>query len=143
MSMFINYDNPNKMVLVKPCFNNVRTAVKPVITKGGKFLGVQADYGTPFTLYFHLENFSADSLEMLLISSTTLEILSFSGKSLVVKNYATQDIFNQFTRDLHVEVLPEDIKDLKKETYKIKLTLNAEDKVYPLFSEKDGYLTFR
>ena len=145
-NMFTNYDNPTNIISCD--ISQVeKPEVMPIFDIKKRFLGVQVDQGRPFTLYFHLENFNscetAEASSRLISGITKLEILSLTGKSVAKQEYVTVEVLDCTTHDISL-VVPQTIVDiLKKETYVLRIDLEAEDICCRVFSEKDGYLVVR
>ena len=75
--------------------------------------------------------------------TTTFEILTTTHKSIFSKEYVTAEILDQFTGDLYIFLTVDEMKELKKETYTMKVTLKTADTAYEVFAENDGYLIVR
>lgn len=152
LDMFYNYDNdinkkyydlPVKYEKPAKILQN-ENVVKIVYNIWGDQIGVQVAYKDDFYLYFNLEGTVEDSsIEELLSQS----IISFKFFDLWDKEIINKTIdFNCFdaeTGTLTVYVTKEEAAKLKRETYKMELSLNWADGDYILFSKRDGMLLVR
>ena len=86
---------------------------------------------------------SGDSLATIVQGGTLFEVLTTTGKVLVKREYITAEILDQYTYDLCVTLTQEEMKNLKKETYVMRVTLKTAIAEYKVFAEKDGYLIVR
>lgn len=143
-NMFTNYENGTQFKQSRPHFCEASKKDSKIITNiKGDFIGVRVNKSNPLQLYFHLENTTYDILGELLPGSTKFEILTTTGKSIVTKDYITAEILDQYSGDLSVYLSQDELIDLKKETYAMKVTLTTASTQYEVFAEKDGYLIVR
>jgi DnaJ-class molecular chaperone len=82
-------------------------------------------------------------IEEIMPGTTTFEVLTTTHKSIFSKDYATAEILDQFTGDLYIFLTVDEMKNFKKETYTMKVTLKTADAAYEVFAENDGYLIVR
>ena len=143
-NMFTNYDNDVKSV---PCFTppplESQKGTKLIRNIKGETIGVQVDRANDLQLYFHLEDVCDVEIEEILPGTTIFEILTTTHKSIFSKECVTAEILDQFTRDLYIFLTVDELKDLKKETYTMKVTLKTANTDYEVFAENDGYLIVR
>lgn len=147
-NMFTNYDNNVKSLPCGPHFHREPQKDAKIITNiKGEMIGVQVNHANPLQLYFHLEDIeglnSGDSLATIVQGGTLFEVLTTTGKVLVKREYITAEILDQYTYDLCVTLTQEEMKNLKKETYAMRVTLKTAIAEYKVFAEKDGYLIVR
>lgn len=144
-NMFTNYDNDINSAPCFPHFHKVPDNSPKILTNiNGKMLGVQVDHSSPLQLYFHLENIcEVENLEVLIHGTTVFEILTTTHKIVVEHEYQTAEILDQNTNDLYIFLSQEEMKNLKKETYTMRVTLKTANAEYVIFKEKDGYLVIR
>jgi hypothetical protein len=107
-------------------------------------LGVQVEQSSPLQLYFHLENIcEAENLEALTQGTTVFEILTTTHKVVAKHEYQTVEILDQHTNDLQIFLTQEEMRNLKKETYTMRVTLKTIETDFVVFDEKDSYLVVR
>ena len=82
-------------------------------------------------------------METLIQGTTVFEILTTTHKIAVEHEYQTAEILDQNTNDLYIFLSQEEMKNLKKEMYNMRVTLKTASAEYVLFKEKDGYLVIR
>lgn len=141
-SMFTNYETP-RYKSCPPCAAADPKGAKLLTNIKGKVLGVQVDYNAPLQLYFHLKNVWEVEFEELLAGTALFEVLTTTHKVLVSREYQISEILDKNTNDLWVYLSQEEMKDLKKETYNMRVTLKTAENEYIVFAEKDGYLVLR
>lgn len=144
-NMFTNYENDLQNKSCFPHFHKVPDSNPKILTNiKGKMLGVQVDHSSPLQLYFHLENTcEVENLEALIQGTTVFEILTTTHKIVAEHEYQTAEILDQNTNDLYIFLSQEEMKNLKKETYNMRVTLKTANAEYVIFKEKDGYLVIR
>ena len=143
-NMFTNYDNDIKSM---PCFVpppfEPQKGTRLIRNVKGETIGVQVDRANDLQLYFHLEDVCGVEIEEVMPGMTTFEILTTTHKNIISKDYTTAEILDQFTGDLYIFLTVDEMKELKKETYTMKVTLKTADTAYEVFAENDGYLIVR
>jgi hypothetical protein len=143
-NMFTNYDNDIKST---PCFMpppfEPKKGTKLIKNVKGETIGVQADRANDLQLYFHLEDVCEVEIEEIMPGTTIFEVLTTTHKSIFSKEYTTAEILDQFTGDLYIFLTVDEMKNFKKETYTMKVTLKTADTAYEVFAENDGYLIIR
>lgn len=143
-NMFTNYDNDIKST---PCFMpspaESQKGTKLISNVKGETIGVQVDRANDLQLYFHLEDVCDVEIEEIMPGTTVFEILTTTHKSILSKEYMTAEILDQFTGDIYISLTANEMKELKKETYTMKVTLKTADTAYEVFAENDGYLIVR
>jgi hypothetical protein len=109
-----------------------------------KIYGVEAKHEMPFTLYFHLEEKSNQSLLDFIFSSTVeFKILTKGHKLILAQTFKGADIFNIETSDLIINISQDEALQLKQESYVMDLRIINAEGSYKLFSEQDGVLVIR
>jgi hypothetical protein len=145
VNMFTNYDNDIKKYV--PCFAppapESPKGPKLVTNVKGQVLGVQVEQSHPLQLYFHLENVCDIEIDEIKPGSVLFEILTTTHKTIVTKEFAAEEILDPFTGDLYIYLSQDELKDLKKETYNMRLTIKMAELDLVVFAEKDGYLIVR
>lgn len=154
-NMFYNYDHnitadltPPYIPPYQPCRNLLNSSEVSIIYNiFGDEQGVQVKYQTPCTLYFNLENLSV-GLPMSLAdivgsSNIKLEIFATSRLHILDKTFTAKDVFNDATNDLIINLDYEDMQELKRDVYRIKLSLAWDEAEYTLFSDNNGFLVVR
>ena len=143
-NMFTNYDNDIKSM---PCFVpppfEPQKGTRLIRNVKGETIGVQVDRANDLQLYFHLEDVCDVEIEEVMLGMTTFEILTTTHKNIISKDYTTAEILDQFTGDLYIFLTVDEMEELKKETYTMKVTLKTADTAYEVFAENDGYLIVR
>lgn len=148
--MFYNYDN------------NIDTNVKscPVITEledsfcttnlaliynlNGKLLGIEAKHQNPITLFFNVvETTGYDMAELIWQARIKFKLIGQNHKVVFEKTFSPEEIFSTETHDLIIFLSSVEVGSLKKESYRLLLTIEFEDESFTLFDEHDGLLIIR
>jgi hypothetical protein len=112
----------------------------------GESIGIQVTYALPCDLYFHLEDIFSirtEDFEAIVNGTATFEVLTTTHKVVISREALVLDILNKYTNDLCITLSQEEMKQLKRETYTMRLTLKTATMEYPVFAERDGYLVVR
>ena len=144
-NMFTNYDNDIKNGVEMPCFPPIDPKKPQLITNiKGDILGIQVDHTSPCHLCFHLENmWEVEDLTAFSQGCAVFEVLTTTHKVVMSREYALQEIWDQFTNEICIYLSPEDLKELKLEAYNMKITIKTALGEYVIFTEKDGRLIIR
>lgn len=152
LDMFYNYDNDidkkhyDLPVMYKKPAKTLQNenVVKIVYNIWGDQIGVQASYKDDFYLYFNLDGTVEDSSieELLNQSIISFKLLDLWDKEIINKTIDFS-CFDAETGMLTVYITKEEAAKLKRETYKIELSLSNADGDYILFSKRDGMLLVR
>lgn len=147
-SMFYAYDN--NIDITSFCgvpfnFEEPQGNTKMLYNKAGKFIGVQAKYKVPFSLYFNLHAICSrpDLIEFIAGSMITLKINNVFHKPVLEKTMAGYEILDPQTGDLCIFLDSLDVSKLLQESYRLELSLLNEGDSYLLFNEFDTYLVIR
>ena len=163
-NMFYNYDhNIKKDLQAAPHFPFGYPAIlesDPNISiikdAKGREIGVRVKQGMPFTLYFYLDDYMTArkiselpaACDYVIKSICHFEIVSARHKVIYSAEYNAAEIFNTNTSKLAINVPLEAASLLKKDTYRMRLTLTGligdlDGKIYTLFDDDDGLLIVR
>ena len=148
--MFENYYKSDEQLYACSCqatLNACDTAgpLKLLRDITGKFYGVEAKYGAPFTLYFHITETDNQLIDDV-FTKGTIEFRLFSKpnhKLVLSKQFTGNEVFNAITQDISLAFTASDITILKPEVYDMTVTLTSGEDHYMLHTEQDGIISIR
>jgi hypothetical protein len=148
--MFYNYDNdietgpgPGPECLRLEQYFQA-TGLALIYDLKGKLLGIEAKHQNPITLFFNVRETTGQlSLEGLAAATVRFNLVGQNHKVALEKVYQPLDVYNAQTSDFAIFLSAAEVGTLKKESYRISLTLEFEDEVFSLFGETDGLLVIR